>query len=97
MRRLALLLLAAALSYAQPDLQWGARTANLRIGIHADLDHDTLTVAVENNSADQLDFAFDKPGDGRYFQLNAGPVATRADSDVISQYRHFAFIWPVLP
>ena len=59
MLRLALLTLAAALCLAQPELQWGPRTDNLRIGVHADLARNTLTIAVENNSADQLDFAFD--------------------------------------
>ena len=63
MLRLAILTLAAALSYAQPDLQWGTRTANLRIGIQ--FNANTVTIAVENNTADQLDFAFDNPGPGQ--------------------------------
>jgi hypothetical protein len=63
--RLAVLGLAATLCLAQPELHWGERTDNLRVGIHADPEHDTLTIAVENQTADQLDYAFDQPGEGQ--------------------------------
>jgi hypothetical protein len=84
--RLALLGLATTLCFAQPELHWGERTANLRIGIHADPEHDTLTIAVENQTADQLDFAFDKPafdqpGDGQPARVLVY-VATRSPQGV---------------
>lgn len=63
--RLALLGLAATLCFAQLDLHWGERTENLRVGIHVDPEHDILTIAVENQTADQLDYAFDQPGEGQ--------------------------------